>query len=388
MAKSLYASANGLARKVKKMYLGIEGVARKVKKGYIGINGIARLFFAGGGKPVYAGRTTVQEDLGEYALGAELGTYGAIVSPGGTGQSSGLQTTMYTLDNNLTIASHQTNAHNRGAVAQLSNGAIFACGMGMNYSSNIVEWKDNDLTNTGLEVFPVSTTYLSGGRTPSYGIFVGGTWYGGNQAYRDVAAYDLDTKSRTVLNDYPFQHCDGSSASVGQYLVIYGGRGNHQNSSMAKSVVVYSDDLTAVDMSSSMIDYNGAIEKSGVSAEIGAVFAGGLSWSATNRRVALCDEDLTFTEMESLDGGGYGVRGFALGESALFGGGRSGYNGSRIDDVFEYDSDLVKTFHQAVFENNVYHLNAVTIQGEIGVFAGGNISDNGYSKNLDYYTLE
>ena len=48
MAKSLYASANGLARKVKKMYLGIEGVARKVKKGYVGVNGLARLFFSGG----------------------------------------------------------------------------------------------------------------------------------------------------------------------------------------------------------------------------------------------------------------------------------------------------------------------------------------------------
>lgn len=49
MAKSIYASANGLAQKVKKMYLGIEGVARKVKKGYVGVNGIARLFFSGSG---------------------------------------------------------------------------------------------------------------------------------------------------------------------------------------------------------------------------------------------------------------------------------------------------------------------------------------------------
>lgn len=45
MAKSIYASANGLAQKVKKMYVGIEGVARKVKKGYVGVNGLARLFF-------------------------------------------------------------------------------------------------------------------------------------------------------------------------------------------------------------------------------------------------------------------------------------------------------------------------------------------------------
>lgn len=82
------------------------------------------------------------------------------------------------------------------------------------------------------------------------------------------------------------------------------------------------------------------------------------------------------------------MNGFALGDSALFGGGRASVTGNLTDDVYEYDSDLVKTFFSAVFEANVCQVNAVTIQGEIGVFAGGYLKPSDWSKNIDYYTLQ
>lgn len=48
MAKALYDSVSGVARKVKKKYDGVSGVARKVTKAYDGVNAIARQFFQSG----------------------------------------------------------------------------------------------------------------------------------------------------------------------------------------------------------------------------------------------------------------------------------------------------------------------------------------------------
>lgn len=47
MAKNLYVSPNGTARKAKKIYVGVNNVARKVKFGYIGASNKAHLFFSG-----------------------------------------------------------------------------------------------------------------------------------------------------------------------------------------------------------------------------------------------------------------------------------------------------------------------------------------------------
>lgn len=46
MAKALYDSVNGVARKVTKLYDGVGGVARKVTKAYDGVDGVARQYFS------------------------------------------------------------------------------------------------------------------------------------------------------------------------------------------------------------------------------------------------------------------------------------------------------------------------------------------------------
>ena len=45
MAKRLYDSVNGVARKVTKKYDGVDGVARKVVKAYDGVDGVARQYW-------------------------------------------------------------------------------------------------------------------------------------------------------------------------------------------------------------------------------------------------------------------------------------------------------------------------------------------------------
>lgn len=46
MAKALYDSVNGVARKVTKKYDGVAGVSRKVTKAYDGVGGVARQYFS------------------------------------------------------------------------------------------------------------------------------------------------------------------------------------------------------------------------------------------------------------------------------------------------------------------------------------------------------
>ena len=394
MSKALYAGINSLARKVKKMYIGIEGVARKVKKAYIGINGIARLFFAGGGAPVYAGRTTSSQRIGGEGVCADIGKYGVIVSPIATGEAN-IDGNMYAVDNELTVTVQSiTNRHHDGDVAPGNEGAIFGGGGDTFASSSVAEWLDSELSFTPVQNLPSPSHGCDSGVTPSFGIFVGGQAGGAASLNQDVTAYELSTRAQTILSDYPWPHMNGAASSTKNHLVIYGGREKPGvGGSIPMQCVAYSDDLTTIDLTSALSEIPGNYDASGATADYGAVFAGGMAppSSRSLKNVVVYDDALTMTQLENLDASGWLMGAFGLGESAFFGGGISGNTSSynaRTQDVYEYDSDMTKSRHQSVFSRGRSQINSFTIGQEIGAFAGGSIRDREWSKEIDYYTLE
>lgn len=69
MAKGMFISMGGKARKVKKVYVGTGGVARKVKKAWVGVGGVARLCFSDS-EFVFKERLSISTFLGKGYAGA------------------------------------------------------------------------------------------------------------------------------------------------------------------------------------------------------------------------------------------------------------------------------------------------------------------------------
>lgn len=359
MAKSLYASANGLARKVKKMYLGIEGVARKVKKGYIGINGIARLFFAGGA-PVYAGETTPLSAARTQLSVASTKSYALFA--GGVLSSNKTTNLIDSYDEALTLASLPFGLNYSNAQmsrTQLGEKAFFAGGYSGNYNAYISVFND-DLTQEGDDAALSWARLPAPGSTAQYAIFIGGRGRTQSQVNRPDSEQFIDAFDDNLT------HVEGKA------LENDARQGNQLGESLGLKVItsggiVVNDDLTENTVTSIPI-YSNTADNSASCVTTGnhVIFCGARSHNETYAY----DQDLTMIEGPT----GPHNKSFAAswsfdGRGFVFGGGNtsgsSGYN-----DVWVFDEDL--TLDNSITSADPgLTLGAAAQAGDKIIFAGG-----------------
>ena len=329
MAKGIYLGIDSLSRKVKKMYLGIEGVARKVKKGYIGINGIARLFFAGGGKPVYAGETTPLPVLAARLAGASVSKY-ALFAGGTRG------TSLTGTPNNQVTA----------------------------YDDVQVQSIPDHLNSYAVE--------LAGCSLPNHAIFAGG-----EESDRQVNAYDKNLSKISPAEELEYGRGYMPTAKVGDYAVFGPGFCTEPSFVIRNFTEAYDDDMVHYQCPSVSGSDSNSRYITGAANQNYAVFSGAatLSGQATGVTKAL-DADLTVTTATP-GKSSFAKSGATVGDDqyAMFVGGTgSTGNWGPHSYAYAYDNDLV--FSECEHLTEARSLAAAVSLYGTAIFAGGQISED------------
>ena len=379
MAKSLYASANGLAQKVKKMYLGIEGVARKVKKGYVGVNGLARLFFSRAGKPVYDGlqsvSTTSAFRRSEAAIASTKhhwilsgGRNGSTNIPGATAydtdftesstgpsvnrllqcsanfageavfacgdEGTTFRKDAYSYNDDLTYTQiYPRNISSRGVSGATSQSHLVLAGSGLSGYGSYVNIFDEAFTVTVPDHLSEPSGYMSGASLGSKALF-----YGGEDPYYIDAvrmAYIFgDDGTRQDIGGLPQNSYGVAAVSLGNEVVLAGGGLPNSNACVDDSYVM-NVDLTRTSIGNLATPRMSAagLELDGI-----AVIISGITYNGSLRSAEYFDADLTYTSEISIDnaakflsGNGTGVA--KIGNQALV------YSGNAYSTMMKFHSE-------------------------------------------------
>lgn len=284
MAKSIYASANGLAQKVKKMYVGVNGLARKIKKGYVGVNGLARVFFSSSANPALVGEITPMIYNRSQAVGGSIGNY-AIILGGATGSGISKQADVYdddlvhstvnpvsppiytgtyggasanigsqycafsgfqnssseghavVFDDELTSQniSNEWLDDGKNAAASVANKALFSGKIGSE-SVGVISI-DSSLTVQLKNSY--APFHWKGTELPSYGFFQGGNTPGSSRGTNDTKVYDEQLTETSVPPTWSGHYGDTGVSKAGEYAVFVGGE-------VAPSAIDYSKDGQAI----------------------------------------------------------------------------------------------------------------------------------------------
>ena len=332
MAKGMYIGVNDKARKVKKLYVGIADKARKVKKGYIGVGGVARPFYTSEQKPVYYGKATALSGNMIRLSSATIGNYALF--GGGYNRSTNEMShvvTAYNTSLTRSLPAALNTYADGGAATTVGSYAVFACGYKSTSSFNTtVNAYNSSLTRNSNTKLSTGRAYASAVSVGNYAIFAGGIRQADSDTFAIYNTVDAFNSSLTKSSPTKLSQDRHSLAgtTVGNYALFAGG--THVNVSTT---------YTTVDA------YNGSLTRSTATA---------------------------------LNIGGRGICATTLGKFAIF-----SINTSTTPNI--YNESLTRTIGEAMSQGR-YEMCAETI-GNYALFAGGNISVNFSTANVDVYTL-
>lgn len=367
MAKSIYASANGLAQKVKKMYVGIEGVARKVKKGYVGVNGIARLFFSGGATLQKSTRKI--SDLSQVMWSHDAAHAGEYVFLGGG----------YTKNNEPNFI---INAYNKELVQTIID---------FQYSISYGEAGDTSaattahyawINSTGTNSQNGTTTNLldSDGSVSATGNFLmalgsRGVGFDDRTIFTGSMPGEDSTQTRLIMEDLSYSQgpstrpfIDHACAKVNQVVVILG------SSALSGAYSTKVDSISRDGTYTPLSDLGqGTMAPTSASMGNKAVFAGGRGYADGQlqplKNVFCYDQDFTSIKLSDLPIA-VGGMGYSEGteDIAIFAGGIPPTN-NNLSQVIYYDSELVQ--HIADELTQPRELSSLAIHGNYILISGG-----------------
>ena len=364
MAKGIYLGIESLSRKVKKMYLGIEGVARKVKKGYVGVNGLARLFFSGKIEPYENGTTTPLQVKRKKAVAGPIGNYLVII-----GGAEDDQNVVDVYDKDLVHSSYTSNlvtgswvagkeatipdkyavfgawdysgsggspygtavspelVHTRinmqssrydAAAAEVGSVALFAGGE--DEGGNTVEGFTEDLTSVSCPHLGRSYWALGGSAIPEYAIF--GPGRVNNNFFRDTYAYSPDLVMTQGPNADQSAYC--ATAHTDDHVIIAGGAEWSMGSMKGYVPYVCAIDASLTKTSLEDLDFEtyGGEMYDGYMANAASVSFLGLALFQKQKKVQMYDSELVRLQFLSIEPSYRERAGGAVGDYALFAGGR------------------------------------------------------------------
>lgn len=364
MAKGIYLGIDSLSRKVKKMYLGIEGVARKVKKGYVGVNGLARLFFSGKIEPYENGTTTPLQAKRKEAVAGPIGNYLVII-----GGAEDDQNVVDVYDKDLVHSSYTSNlvtgswvagkeatipdkyavfgawdysgsggssygtavspelVHTRinmqysrydAAAAEVGNVALFAGGE--DEGGNKVEGFTEDLSSVSCPNLGRAYWALGGSAIPEYAIF--GPGRVNNDFYRNTYAYSPDLVMTPGPNADQSASC--ATAHTDKHVIIAGGYEWHMGGAGSDVPYVCAIDasLTKTSLADLDIETYGGEMYDGDMATAASVSFLGLALFQKQKKVQMYDSELVRLQFLAIEPSYINRAGGAVGDYALFAGGR------------------------------------------------------------------
>lgn len=364
MAKKLYVEVGGKTRKAKKGYVSVNGKARKIKKAYVGVNGKARAFWSGG-ELRYYGRATAlsvrRSDLAATTVG-NYALFGGGIAASSSGESSNIvdaydknltrtkaaslsaggkslaesvghyamfvsdasrfndDCTAY--DGSLTATStsysHTYSKATSKAISSVGSYVLVAGGLESSKIVATMRTINDSLTIGSATSLRQAKRDIAGGKVGGYALFAGGNIFGiMNTDQKDVDAYNASL-TRSSVSALSKSCSSASTATVGSYTLFHVGSG---------TLDVYNASLTK----STMTISTNAIGMATTSFENYAIFAG-------ETAVAAFDESLTCTSIKALSAERYSGAATAVGNYALFGGGRvSARTNSDVVDVYAID---------------------------------------------------
>lgn len=364
MAKGIYLGIDSLSRKVKKMFVGVEGVARKVKKGYVGVNGLARLFFSGQVVPYVMGATTpmavnriqavagsignnlvilggaeddaniadVYDDAlthtsytpsgtnGSWQAGREAtipdkyAVFGAWNYSGSGGSSYGTAVSPELVHTRITMQYSRYEA----AAAEVGNVALFAGGE--DEGGNKVEGFTEDLTSVPCPNLGRSYWALGGSAIPEYAIF--GPGRVNNDFYRNTYAYSPDLVMTPGPNADQSAYC--ATAHTDDHVIIAGGAEWSMGSMKGYVPYVCAIDASLTKTSLEDLDFEtyGGEMYDGYMANAASVSFLGLALFQKQKKVQMYDSELVRLQFLSIEPSYRERAGGAVGDYALFAGGR------------------------------------------------------------------
>lgn len=352
MAKKCYVGVVGVARKAKKGYLGIDGLARKIKKAYIGIGGVARPCF-GGGKLAYWGSATLSDN--------RRGAYGAVTAKhalfaGGDDGTTPYFTLVDVFDDSLTQTTTSLGEAKKDHGAESIGGyAIFAGGQykfGSSYKTSKVYAFDDSLTRTTLTSLSTSTTIGNrNAHVGNYAIFHTGSTnnvYDSSLTRTTIEGFTVSTvgigvshknhalfSSGTEVNVYDASLTHTVTATSRSYTYHAGAsNGNHALIGGPTYVEVFDASLTRTDAANldGLYQYLNAVSLDEHIIFAGGYYSGEDDWGES-KAVNAYDASLTKTVQNDLSAGRGEMGVAAIGNFALFCGGRngSGYDRNTVD---------------------------------------------------------
>lgn len=385
MAKSLYASANGLARKVKKMYLGIEGVARKIKKGYVGVNGLARLFFSGAST-----LSKANESIGPLsaAMRQHKAAYvaGYALVGGGWTINNWRNLAVNVYDNALEQQELELYPGGSSGGYQSSAASNSAYGLIATVSSGTQDYSattafDSDLSgqklNRGLQA--------AGAGVNGHNVAWGGGGEGGGSPYGRVMTFDTSLTMDSVTDRpgfYRMSRQNLAGAKAGSYAVFTGGEAGSNTMTRGKMADAYTEELVATplpDLPTVVYDHVG------VTMGNMAVFAGGYNYNDSIDHVFVYDENLTSIECPNLPHDARWLAGEATEDIAVFAGGQDNTSAFSIPYVVFMDTEL--TMHSAEnLSQSRRHAN-VAICGANVLVSGGQGDSSRAINSVELYEI-
>lgn len=363
MAKKLYVEVGGKTRKAKKGYVSVNDKARKIKKAYVGVNGKARAFWSGGELRYYGRATALSEARSELAA-ATVGNY-ALFGGGDNGSSYENPPVVDAYDKNLTRIkaaslptggkslaesvghyamfvsdasrfndhctaydgsltatstgySHTYSMATSKAISSVGNYVLVAGGAEKTKIVNTVRTINDSLTIGSATSLRQAKRYIAGGKVGGYALFAGGDIFGIlNTEQKDVDAYNASL-TRSSVSELSKSYRSTTTATVGSYALFHVGSGavDVYNASLTKSTTTIRTD---------------AIGMAATSFENYAIFAG-------ETAVVAFDESLTCTGIEALSSKRYSGATTAIGNYALFAGGKT-LGGKHLNAVDVYTID-------------------------------------------------
>lgn len=382
MAKSLYASANGLAQKVKKMYLGIEGVARKVKKGYVGVNGLARLFFSGSAELVKSLKSV--SNLSQVMWSHDAAHAGQYVFIGGG----------YTLNN---LPNFIINAYNKELVQTVID---------FQYSISYGEAGDTSaattehyawINSTGTNSQNGTTTNLldSDGTVSATGKFLmqlgsKGVGFDDRAIFTGSIPGGDSTQTRLIMENLSYSQgpstrpfTDHACAKVNQVVVLLG------SSALSGAYSTKVDSISKDGVYTPLSDLvQGTMGPTSATMGNKAVFAGGNGYvdgQLQNLKNVFCyDQDLTFNKLSDLPIAAKRM-GYSEGteDIAIFAGGNTSVT-NKLSQVIYYDSEFIQ--HIADELTQPRELFSLAIHGNYVLISGG-VSNADRLNNVELYEI-
>lgn len=360
MAKKLYVGVNGIARQVNNMYVGVNGVARKVIKGYVGVGGVARPFWTGG-QPTYFGKAENLSVNRTNMTSNSIGNY--VVFAGGGTVGYGTYNTVDAYNNNLvhTIPTPLTTDRTNVMSGNTGNYILFAGGSSREYGIlTEVDAYNSSLSKT--QATNLSNQPYAGGNVSSYALFP-------NMSSTDTYNTSL---TRTQSQKLSLPSSGLTNSSMSNYSLFGGGSAESDNS----IVQAYNSSLTL-----QTIDplYQGR-QCIGTTLNTYFLFAGGRWSSGETANVDVYDSSLTKVS-QSVSCGKINQFGVGALENYTFFAG--GYNNNIETTVL--DSSLVLSNVENLSQGRTFLTGGVI--NNYALFAGGTVSSNTYSYNVDVYMV-